>query len=99
MTKGFYVAEDGKVFIFENHEVLDKLGADELVDIANKKIEEYNSDFAKALGKNEYNISDWFKFQEGLLPLIKENADLVHTLHQKGFTNYKINMQSGVIIR
>ena len=99
MTKGFYVAKDGKVFIFENHEVLDKSGADELVDLANKKIEEYHEQFAHQLGKDTFNISDWFVFQEGLLPLVKENADLVHSLHEQGFTSYKINMQSGVISR
>lgn len=99
MVKGYFVDKKGRVLIIEDQQIVDRLGADELVDAANKMIQDYNDDFAKALGKYEYNISDWFKFQEGLLPLIKENADLVHSLHEHGFTNYKINMQSGVISR
>ena len=97
MTKGYYLDKSGRVFIIDNQEIAERVSAEELVRRANNRIQEYHDDFAKALGKHEFNISDWFKFQEGLLPLVKENADIVHQLRELGF-DYKINMQSGVIV-
>lgn len=68
-----------------------------LVDRQNEIIQQYNDKFAEELGKDTFNMSDWFRFQEGLLPLVRNSANLVHDLHLAGFTDYKVNMQSGVI--
>ena len=81
MTKGYFVDNKGRVFIIDNQEIVVKGSVDEMVAKANKKIEDYHEEFARQLGTDEFRISDWFVFQEGLLPLVRENAKLVHDLH------------------
>lgn len=77
--------------------MLTKEDAQLLVDRQNEIIQEYNDRFAEELGKDTYTISDWFRFQEGLMPLVRNSANLVHELHEEGHTEYKVNMQSGII--
>jgi hypothetical protein len=66
-----------------------------LVDISNRGINTYHDNFIK--GKTEITVKDWFKYNEGLHPYIISAMDLVHMLHAEGFTEYKVNMQSGLI--
>lgn len=98
MLKGFYVDRNNDVhLLYEKEESRKDKFAKELVEESNKRIQTYNDEFAKGLGKDTYNISDWFRYQEGLLPYIREAAETVRILHEKGYTQYKINMQSGII--
>lgn len=98
MLKGYFVDEKGRVFILDNGETSKKDEfAKELVEENNRRIQEYNDKFAEEVGKSEYTISDWFRFQEGLMPYIREAAETVRILHEKGYTQYKVNMQSGII--
>lgn len=74
-----------------------KAGADELMRANNNRIQEYHDKFVSELGREEIRISDWFKFNEGLMPYIREAAETVRLLHEMGYTEYKVNMQSGLI--
>lgn len=100
MTKGFFIDKNGRTVIFENGETtfqLTKEDAQALVDRSNQMIEEYSENFANEMGGDEVFFADWIRYNEGLLPYIRKAAALVHELHKDGFTEYKVNMQSGII--
>ena len=64
----------------------------------NNKVNAYRDNFLNELPGMTINFKQWIDYNTGIAPLIREGADLVHKLHEEGLTDYKINMQSGVII-
>jgi hypothetical protein len=100
---GYYTAGINGVVIekFEDdlydHPLSDKYAKD-IVTTNNANIQAYSDEFAKRV-KNTENIDfgDWIKYNTGLMPYIKRAADTVNWLHKNGYTDYKVNMQSGII--
>lgn len=77
-----------------------RIAAETRVEAHNQKLKDYHESWLEAHNHPDtINFGDWMNYNEGRAPLIREGADLVHTLHKHGYTNYKINMQSGEIIK
>lgn len=99
---GYYFNENGVAVEKFEDEVetvfLCEKVAKDIVTTNNANIQAYSDEFAKQV-KDTKNITivDWFRYSEGLMEYIKRAADTVHWLHQKGYTDYKVNMQSGII--
>lgn len=98
---GFYLSDRGTVLEqFEEeiaeHPLSDRYVAD-IVTTSNSNIQSYNDRFAREVEGRDISFSDWIRFQEGLLPYVRDSANLVHRLHELGYTDYKVNMQSGLI--
>jgi hypothetical protein len=63
----------------------------------NTKVYETKEKFLDELPGMTINFKQWIDYNTLIAPLIREGADLVHKLHEEGLTEYKINMQSGLI--
>lgn len=100
---GFYPSNINGVVIekFENilaDHPLDDRYAKDIVVTNNANIQAYSDEFAGQVEDTEnIDFGDWIKYNTGLMPYIKKAADTVHWLHDNGYTNYKVNMQSGII--
>lgn len=80
-----------------SHALEDKYAKD-IVTTNNANIQAYSDEFAKQVADAEnIDFGDWMKFNTGLMPYIRKAADTVHWLHVNGYTDYKVNMQSGII--
>ena len=100
---GFYPSNiNGKViekFEYEicEHPLYDKYAKD-IVATNNANIQAYSDEFAGQVEDTEnIDFGDWIKYNTGLMEYIKKAADTVHWLHENGYTEYKVNMQSGFI--
>ena len=100
---GFYPSGINGVVIekFEDelcdHPLSDKYAKD-IVATNNANIQSYSDEFmAEHINDDRIDFGDWLKFNTGLMPYIKRAADTVHWLHENGYTEYKVNMQSGII--
>lgn len=100
---GYYFDEHGAVFEKFEDEVneyvyLCEKVAKDIVTTNNANIQAYSDGYAEYVAdEDNITIADWFRYNEGLMPYIKRAADTVHWLHKKGYTEYKVNMQSGII--
>jgi hypothetical protein len=72
-----------------------KTDAQMLVDMSNRSVNTYHDSFTR--GREEFTFAEWAKYNQGLEPYIISASHLVHMLHAEGFTEYKVNMQSGLI--
>lgn len=99
---GYYIMENGRVMEkfedeWETHMMCERLAKD-VVTTNNANIQAYSDEFADSVvDKDNLTISDWFRYNEGLMSYIRKAADTVHWLHKYGYTDYKVNMQSGII--
>lgn len=100
---GFYPSGINGVVIekFEDdiceHPLSDKYAKD-IVTTNNANIQAYSDEFAKQVEDAEnIDFGEWLKYNTGLMEYIKKAADTVHWLHENGYTEYKVNMQSGII--
>lgn len=100
---GFYPSKYNGVVIekFEDiiadHPMSDKYAKD-IVTTNNANIQAYSDEFAKQVKDTEnIDFGDWIKYNTGLMEYIKKATDTVHWLHENGYTDYKVNMQSGMI--
>lgn len=64
----------------------------------NLKLYETKDKFLNELPGMTINFKQWSDYNTLIAPLIREGAELVHQLHEEGLTEYKINMQSGLIM-
>ena len=72
--------------------------AKDIVTTNNANIQAYSDEFAGQVEDTEnIDFGDWIKYNTGLMPYIKRAAETVHWLHENGYTDYKVNMQSGII--
>lgn len=77
---------------------LDDRYAKDIVTTNNANIQAYSDEFAKQVAYAEnIDFGEWIKYNTGLMPYIKKAANTVHWLHENGYTEYKVNMQSGII--
>lgn len=77
---------------------LDDRYARDIVATNNANIQAYSDEFAGQVEDIEnIDFGDWIKYNTGLMEYIKRAADIVHWLHANGYTDYKVNMQSGLI--
>lgn len=101
---GFYHAGINGVVIekFEDmlaEHPLDDRYARDIVTTNNANIQAYSDEFAEQVEDAEnIDFGDWIKYNTGLMPYIKRAADTVNWLHKNGYTEYKVNMQSGMIV-
>ena len=66
----------------------------------NDNIQAYTDEFVSQVHDVEkLDFGDWIRYNTGLMEYIKYAADTVHWLHENGYTDYKVNMQSGIIKR
>ena len=100
---GFYTSKHNGVVIekFEDelatHPLDDKYAKD-IVATNNANIQAYSDEFASQVKDTEHiDFGDWIKYNTGLMEYVKRAADTVHWLHANGYTEYKVNMQSGII--
>ena len=100
---GFYPSKVNG-FVLERYEdtwtkcVMSEKHAKDIVTTNNANIQAYSDEFAKQVADVEFiNFGDWIKYNTDLMPYIKRAADTVHWLHENGYTEYKVNMQSGII--
>lgn len=100
---GFYPSNINGVVIerFEDmmadHPLDDKYARD-IVTTNNANIQAYTDEFADHVADTEsLDFGDWVKYNTDLMPYIRKAADTVHWLHENGYTDYKVNMQSGII--
>lgn len=78
---------------------LDDRYARDIVTTNNANIQAYSDEFAEQVEDAEnIDFGDWIKYNTGLMPYIKRAADTVSWLHKNGYTEYKVNMQSGMIV-
>jgi hypothetical protein len=78
---------------------LDDRYARDIVTTNNANIQAYSDEFAEQVEDAEnIDFGDWIKYNTGLMPYIKRAADTVNWLHKNGYTEYKVNMQSGMIV-
>ena len=101
---GFYKGSRGVVLekyedeMIIDHPLSDKYAKD-IVTTNNANIQAYSDEFADSVADEEnLDFGEWIKYNTGLMEYIKEAADTVHWLHENGYTEYKVNMQSGLII-
>lgn len=100
---GFYPSNINGVVIerFEDmmaDHPLDDRYAKDIVTTNNANIQAYSDEFAGQVEDTEnIDFGDWIKYNTGLMEYIKKAADTVHWLHENGYTDYKVNMQSGII--
>lgn len=101
---GFYPAGINGVVIEKFEDMLadyplDDRYARDIVTTNNANIQAYSDEFAEQVEDAEnIDFGDWIKYNTGLMPYIKRAADTVNWLHKNGYTEYKVNMQSGMII-
>lgn len=102
-NEGFYPSKQHGVVLemFEHewtrHAMSDKYAKD-IVTTNNANIQAYSDEFAEQVEDVEnIDFGDWIKYNTGLMEYIKRAADTVHWLHENGYTDYKVNMQSGII--
>lgn len=101
-NEGFYPSKQQGVVLemFEHewtrHAMSDKYAKD-IVATSNSNIQTYSDAFMSEMAGDEIFFADWIRYNEGLLPYIKAAADTVRWLHENGYTDYKVNMQSGII--
>lgn len=102
LNDGFYPSKESGVVLerFEDewtkHPMSDKYARD-IVTTSNSNIQTYSDAFMSEMAGDEIFFADWIRYNEGLLPYIKKAADTVRWLHNEGYTDYKVNMQSGII--
>lgn len=100
---GFYPSNINGVVIekFEDElstHPLDDRYARDIVTTNNANIQAYSDEFAGQVEAVEnLDFGDWIKYNTGLMEYIKRAADTVHWLHKNGYTEYKVNLQSGLI--
>lgn len=100
---GFYPSNINGVVIEKFEDMmadnpLDDKYARDIVATNNANIQAYSDEFAGQVEDTEnIDFGDWIKYNTGLMPYIKKAADTVHWLHENGYTEYKVNMQSGII--
>ena len=100
---GFYPSNINGVVIEKFEDMLadhplDDRYAKDIVTTNNANIQAYSDEFAKQVEDAEnIDFGDWIKYNTGLMPYIKKAANTVHWLHESGYTDYKVNMQSGII--
>lgn len=100
---GFYPSNINGVVIerFEDmmaDHPLDNKYARDIVTTNNANIQAYTDEFADHVADTEsLDFGDWVKYNTDLMPYIRKAADTVHWLHENGYTDYKVNMQSGII--
>ena len=100
---GFYKGSKGVVEEWfegtvQTYPLSDKYAKD-IVTTNNANIQAYSDGFAGYVADEEnLDFGEWIKYNTGLMEYIKEAADTVHWLHENGYTEYKVNMQSGLII-
>lgn len=99
---GYYITERGTVLeqfeeMLTEYPMSDR-HAHDIVTTSNSNIQSYHDEFASHVVDEEaITFSDWVRYQEGLMPYIRKAAETVHRLHEAGYTEYKVNMQSGLI--
>ena len=99
---GYYISKRGTVLEqFEDtiteYPMSDRYAQD-IVTTSNSNIQTYHDSFAESVvDEGRLKFHDWINYQEGLMPYIREAAETVHRLHKVGYTDYRINMQSGLI--
>jgi len=77
---------------------LDDRYAKDIVTTNNANIQAYSDEFAKQVADaDNIDFGDWIKYNTDLMPYIRRAADTVRWLHKNGYTEYKVNMQSGII--
>lgn len=103
-NEGFYPSKEHGVVLekfeldeWEKHPMSDKY-AKEIVATSNSNIQSYSDAFLAEMAGDELFFADWIRYNEGLLPYITNAANVVHWLHEEGYTEYKVNMQSGIIV-
>lgn len=80
-----------------SHALEDKYAKD-IVTTNNANIQAYTDEFAEQVAdESNLDFGDWLKYNTGLMPYIRKAAETVHWLHVNGYTDYKVNMQSGII--
>jgi hypothetical protein len=100
---GFYPSNINGVVIEKFEDMmadhpLDDRYAEDIVTTNNANIQAYSDEFAGQVEDTEnIDFGDWIKYNTGLMEYIKKAADTVHWLHENGYTEYKVNMQSGFI--
>ena len=100
---GFYPSNINGVVIEKFEDMmadhpLDDRYAEDIVATNNANIQAYSDEFAGQVEDTEnIDFGDWIKYNTGLMEYIKKAADTVHWLHENGYTEYKVNMQSGFI--
>ena len=100
---GFYPSNINGVVIEKFEDMmadhpLDDRYAKDIVTTNNVNIQAYSDEFAKQVEDIEnIDFGEWIKYNTGLMEYIKKAADTVHWLHENGYTEYKVNMQSGFI--
>lgn len=84
-------------YMMSDHPLNDRYAKD-IVTTNNANIQAYSDEFAGQVEDTEnIDFGDWIKYNTGLMPYIKRAAETVHWLHENGYTDYKVNMQSGII--
>lgn len=100
---GFYPSNINGVVIEKFEEMLadhplDDRYARDIAATNNANIQAYSDEFAGQVEDTEHiDFGDWIKYNTGLMEYVKKAADTVHWLHENGYTDYKVNMQSGII--
>ena len=51
----------------------------------------------KEYDNKKLGVSDWFNYNQKAQPLVREGWALIEKLHTLGYTDYKINAQTGII--
>lgn len=101
---GFYPSCLNGVVIAKFEDMMEELPlsdkyAKDIVTTNNANIQAYSDEFAEQVEDAEnIDFGDWIKYNTGLMPYIKRAADTVNWLHKNGYTEYKVNMQSGMIV-
>lgn len=98
---GFYIngnealEKEGDVFI--SRPMSDRYAKD-IVATHNANVLAYADEFAsKVVDENNLDFGDWVKYNTELMPYIRKAAETVHALRELGY-DYKVNMQSGMIV-
>ena len=100
---GFYPSCLNGVVIARFDDMLERLPlsdkyAKNIVTTNNANIQAYSDKFAEQVEDAEdMDFGDWIKYNTGLMPYIKRAVDIVSWLHKNGY-DYKVNMQSGMIV-
>lgn len=93
--KGTVIEKEGDVII--THPISDKYAKD-IVSTNNANVQAYADEFAShVMSEDNLDFGDWVKYNTGLMPYVRKAAETVQLLRIDGY-DYKVNMQSGMIV-
>ena len=93
--KGTVIEKEGDVLI--THPISDKYAKD-IVSTNNANVQAYADEFAShVMNEDNLDFGEWVKYNTGLMPYVRKAAETEQLLRIDGY-DYKVNMQSGMIV-